>query len=97
MTTSSFPIVTPVTATYILTLHDALPISGHTARLSMRSRSTPRPPPPSTRAPPVMVSSRAPTAGRPGAPSTRGWRSEEHTSELQSHHDIVCRLLLEKI
>src|SRR5437773_7840946 len=28
---------------------------------------------------------------------TRGrWRSEEHTSELQSHHDLVCRLLLEK-
>src|SRR5260221_8012409 len=26
-------------------------------------------------------------------PSTR---SEEHTSELQSHSDIVCRLLLEK-
>src|SRR5471032_3029915 len=26
----------------------------------------------------------------------RGRRSEEHTSELQSHHDIVCRLLLEK-
>src|SRR5437773_11561098 len=23
-------------------------------------------------------------------------RSEEHTSELQSHHDFVCRLLLEK-
>src|SRR5437773_2902360 len=23
-------------------------------------------------------------------------RSEEHTSELQSHHDIVCRLLPEK-
>src|SRR5260221_3581133 len=23
-------------------------------------------------------------------------RSEEHTSELQSHSDIVCRLLLEK-
>src|SRR5471032_3461754 len=23
-------------------------------------------------------------------------RSEEHTSELQSHHDIVCRLLLEQ-
>src|SRR3970282_483103 len=22
--------------------------------------------------------------------------SEEHTSELQSHHDLVCRLLLEK-
>src|SRR5437773_8158637 len=25
-----------------------------------------------------------------------GTRSEEHTSELQSHHDLVCRLLLEK-
>src|SRR5438034_7486464 len=25
-----------------------------------------------------------------------GVRSEEHTSELQSHSDIVCRLLLEK-
>src|SRR5437773_3882900 len=26
----------------------------------------------------------------------RAERSEEHTSELQSHHDLVCRLLLEK-
>src|SRR5437773_6492752 len=26
----------------------------------------------------------------------RWTRSEEHTSELQSHHDLVCRLLLEK-
>src|SRR5947207_12714159 len=25
-----------------------------------------------------------------------GERSEEHTSELQSHSDLVCRLLLEK-
>src|SRR4029077_21295899 len=25
-----------------------------------------------------------------------GWRSEEHTSELQSHLNLVCRLLLEK-
>src|SRR5437773_9296592 len=24
------------------------------------------------------------------------YRSEEHTSELQSHHDLVCRLLLAK-
>src|SRR5438034_2562764 len=29
----------------------------------------------------------------PIAPSSR---SEEHTSELQSHSDLVCRLLLEK-
>src|SRR5438034_1905150 len=27
---------------------------------------------------------------------TRHARSEEHTSELQSHSDLVCRLLLEK-
>src|SRR5437773_6169386 len=31
---------------------------------------------------------------RRGAAGTA--RSEEHTSELQSHHDLVCRLLLEK-
>src|SRR6266540_5518904 len=29
-------------------------------------------------------------------PPTGTARSEEHTSELQSHHDLVCRLLLEK-
>src|SRR5438034_5978595 len=34
----------------------------------------------------------------PFAPMVDGWvgRSEEHTSELQSHSDLVCRLLLEK-
>src|SRR5206468_7088339 len=30
------------------------------------------------------------------APRPRGRRSEEHTSELQSRSDLVCRLLLEK-
>src|SRR2546430_13525222 len=34
------------------------------------------------------------TSGR-GAAASRG-RSEEHTSELQSQSNIVCRLLLEK-
>src|SRR5438034_5178804 len=29
-------------------------------------------------------------------PTVEGPRSEEHTSELQSHSDLVCRLLLEK-
>src|SRR5437773_4002733 len=31
-----------------------------------------------------------------GVSSVLPVRSEEHTSELQSHHDLVCRLLLEK-
>src|SRR2546427_5466933 len=29
-------------------------------------------------------------------PCARRWRSEEHTSELQSQSNLVCRLLLEK-
>src|SRR5438034_2988004 len=29
-------------------------------------------------------------------PRSPNQRSEEHTSELQSHSDLVCRLLLEK-
>src|SRR5437773_7528120 len=33
--------------------------------------------------------------GRNGTPDIFPMRSEEHTSELQSHHDLVCRLLLE--
>src|SRR5437588_8207202 len=42
-----------------------------------------------------------PTTSARGAswePATEcpGRRSEEHTSELQSHSDLVCRLLLEK-
>src|SRR5438034_4285443 len=37
----------------------------------------------------------APTEMNISASSTKK-RSEEHTSELQSHSDLVCRLLLEK-
>src|SRR5438034_7341421 len=38
-----------------------------------------------------------PLAAQAGAPGrARPPRSEEHTSELQSHSDLVCRLLLEK-
>src|SRR5260370_19833091 len=32
----------------------------------------------------------------PGEAALRQERSEEHTSELQSHLNLVCRLLLEK-
>ena len=34
--------------------------------------------------------------GALGVEEYRDMRSEEHTSELQSHSDLVCRLLLEK-
>src|SRR5438034_8299194 len=47
----------------------------------------------------IFVSYEAPLAFRRDAPAweTRAAiRSEEHTSELQSHSDLVCRLLLEK-
>src|SRR5688572_31692668 len=36
------------------------------------------------------------TADESGALAVRGRRSEEHTSELQSQSNLVCRLLLEK-
>src|SRR2546428_5237856 len=38
------------------------------------------------------------TAGRFGGRASfpKAFRSEEHTSELQSRSDLVCRLLLEK-
>src|SRR5215469_17952912 len=44
------------------------------------------------------------SAASPSARASPGWsgcmcrcaRSEEHTSELQSRRDLVCRLLLEK-
>src|SRR5688572_31445599 len=40
---------------------------------------------------------RAAAVGRPAARARRGLlRSEEHTSELQSQSNLVCRLLLEK-
>src|SRR2546430_13041266 len=34
--------------------------------------------------------------GSASASAMRHWRSEEHTSELQSQSNLVCRLLLEK-
>src|SRR2546430_10562608 len=45
------------------------------------------------RAPGGDVQRRAETAARAWS---RGQRSEEHTSELQSQSNLVCRLLLEK-
>src|SRR5699024_12313864 len=37
-----------------------------------------------------------PMSDRDAWMAAAAWRSEEHTSELQSRFDLVCRLLLEK-
>src|SRR5215813_7977235 len=60
-----------------------------------------RPPPRSTLFPYTTLF-RSPATGGPRSTSccptssTPAWRSEEHTSELQSRPHLVCRLLLEK-
>src|SRR5438874_10147530 len=45
---------------------------------------------------PAVGASLAPQRCRRDAVAVRNDRSEEHTSELQSRRDLVCRLLLEK-
>src|SRR5438034_3876718 len=52
-----------------------------------RARSSPSP---------ARPHARSAHARDPRARSSARARSEEHTSELQSHSDLVCRLLLEK-
>src|SRR5207249_10218967 len=100
---------TSTTEIYTLSLHDALPISSCTSssrgRLIAPGMWPPRGP---LRIRPVYCpSSRASTSTEAGLspPATSfqvllrlrfTWRSEEHTSELQSRFDLVCRLLLEK-
>src|SRR2546430_12423159 len=74
---------TATTEIYTLSLHDALPISA--------ACHAPRSAAPGSR-PPAPALARAAPAGRE---RWRG-RSEEHTSELQSQSNLVCRLLLEK-
>src|SRR6266571_9349642 len=72
---------TATTEIYTLSLHDALPISWR--RISRL---------PSTNGSRCVTE--APT--RTPCPLAARARSEEHTSELQSHVNLVCRLLLEK-
>src|SRR5437868_11984447 len=47
-------------------------------------------------APTLIGNHREGPCPRCGYPVRVGLRSEEHTSELQSRFDLVCRLLLEK-
>src|SRR5437867_10024477 len=77
---------TTATEIYTLSLHDALPIS---AARSSRSR-----PAGAGRGPAGAISPTPPR--RCDRRECTGSRSEEHTSELQSPYDLVCRLLLEK-
>src|SRR5690606_41942686 len=53
---------------------------------------------PSAAPPPASSPPAAPASLADTSPETRGtsWRSEEHTSELQSREHLVCRLPLEK-
>src|SRR5256885_8757963 len=82
---------TATTEIYTLSLHDALPIC-HRLQIRMRMiRNRCRIP---VRGPGVqLVLSMRPAES---VPSPARARSEEHTSELQSPCNLVCRLLLEK-
>src|SRR2546427_9648394 len=84
---------TATTEIYTLSLHDALPISPPSATPLRRSaRSSPSTSGSSRRTPTSPRSFRSSFAR--GTSSSA--RSEEHTSELQSQSNLVCRLLLEK-
>src|SRR2546427_7944104 len=83
---------TATTEIYTLSLHDALPIwlrPRHVAtgdhRIEVRQQSGRRQ---------LAVGPWLPRSGRHRARNRM--RSEEHTSELQSQSNLVCRLLLEK-
>src|SRR5699024_12534517 len=93
---SFFP-PTPTPDIYTLSLHDALPISlnagSSTPAIVITSSFT------------CIFSARLSSTSTPKSiiavlnasySSIRASRSEEHTSELQSRFDLVCRLLLEK-
>src|SRR5699024_12293188 len=81
---------------YPLSLHDALPISGCSRVLRRRGGCRPADQVPCPGCP--RVRGRPRTLGHPGQGTWSAGlqRSEEHTSELQSRFDLVCRLLLEK-
>src|SRR5260221_14702987 len=77
---------TATTEIYTLSLHDALPISRTWLHQNRRTPGYRKSlaewlEPMHEQSTPLLSVSR---------------RSEEHTSELQSHSDLVCRLLLEK-
>src|SRR5438132_8588106 len=66
-----------------------------TVKLLSRGRVPPTDPPMPVTPPGCAITLGASTARFSRLPFSVP-RSEEHTSELQSHSDLVCRLLLEK-
>src|SRR5204863_1168792 len=82
------PITHPATtSTYTLSLHDALPICHLEDLLAIENQTE------------FIVENATPDfldGLEQQIASTNARRSEEHTSELQSRRDLVCRLLLEK-
>src|SRR5207237_8383310 len=81
------------TEIYTLSLHDALPISGQRAGI------LPRPLLQLRKDLIDLIDLCSAAAPRPAIGTELeifAHRSEEHTSELQSHLNLVCRLLLEK-
>src|SRR2546421_11990452 len=75
---------TATTEIYTLSLHDALPISGKVSVDRADGHFVPR------------FRHAGPRVDTGAARGLEVARSEEHTSELQSRSDLVCRLLLEK-
>src|SRR2546427_13301410 len=73
---------TATTEIYTLSLHDALPISPTIPAAHLRDRDG--------NVEPLSHGHDTLASGVPQG------RSEEHTSELQSQSNLVCRLLLEK-
>src|SRR2546429_4678017 len=72
---------TATTEIYTLSLHDALPISS-ISQTASQARG--------------VVCREAANAATSAVTPMATFRSEEHTSELQSRLHLVCRLLLEK-
>src|SRR5207249_10498325 len=85
---------------YTLSLHDALPILSTAEKIYAKTKALPE----AAQAEVLSFVERLVSQSTPAASEAAGedWltslstRSEEHTSELQSRFDLVCRLLLEK-
>src|SRR5260370_19614226 len=80
---------TATTEIYTLSLHDALPISVPSLLAECKAKIT-------NLLRRTLSVNLAPGYDRRKRLVILALRSEEHTSELQSHLNLVCRLLLEK-